>query len=120
VDEFTLPPSSTRTIGDELLEHDISWRFYGEDWNAYVADPDGYAPGNEYCNICNFRSTGRRPTIWPTSSISVITRGTKYSPGECGSVLGRGSRRRLLCRGRRRLHAYRFAALETAALAALM
>ncbi len=53
VDEFTIPPSSTRTIGDELLEHDISWRFYGEDWNAYVADPEGYAPGNEYCNICN-------------------------------------------------------------------
>ncbi len=53
VDEFTIPPSSTRTIGDELLDHDISWRFYGEDWNAYVADPEGYAPGNEYCNICN-------------------------------------------------------------------
>ncbi len=53
VDEFTIPPSSTRTIGDELLEHDVSWRYYGEDWNAYVADPEGYAPGNEYCNICN-------------------------------------------------------------------
>jgi phospholipase C len=53
VDEFTIPPSSTRTIGDELLDHDISWRYYGEDWNAYVADPEGYAPGNEYCNICN-------------------------------------------------------------------
>ncbi len=53
VDEFTIPPSSTRTIGDELLDHDISWRFYGEDWNAYVADPQGFEPGNEYCNICN-------------------------------------------------------------------
>jgi phospholipase C len=53
VDEFTLPPSSTRTIGDELLDHDISWRYYGEDWNAYVADPEGFEPGNEYCNICN-------------------------------------------------------------------
>ena len=52
-DEFTIPPSSTRTIGDELLDHDISWRFYGENWNAYVADPNGYEPGNEYCNICN-------------------------------------------------------------------
>jgi phospholipase C len=50
---FTIPPSSTRTIGDELLDHDISWRYYGENWNAYVADPDGYQPGNEYCNICN-------------------------------------------------------------------
>jgi phospholipase C len=53
VDEFTLPPSSTRTIGDLLLDHDISWRYYGEDFNAYVADPEGFAPGNEYCNICN-------------------------------------------------------------------
>ena len=51
--EFVIPPSSTRTIGDSLLEHDISWRYYGENWNAYVADPDGYAPGDEYCNICN-------------------------------------------------------------------
>jgi phospholipase C len=52
-DEFTLPPSSTRTIGDLLLDHDISWRYYGENWNAYVADPGAYAPGSEYCNICN-------------------------------------------------------------------
>jgi phospholipase C len=52
-DEFTIPPSSTRTIGDELLDHDISWRFYGENWNAYVADPQAYGPGEEYCNICN-------------------------------------------------------------------
>ncbi len=50
--EFTIPPSSTRTIGDELIEHDISWRYYGEDWNAYVAAPDAL-PGNIYCNICN-------------------------------------------------------------------
>jgi phospholipase C len=53
VDEFTIPPSSTPTIGDELLAHDISWRFYGENWNAYVADPQAYGPGEEYCNICN-------------------------------------------------------------------
>jgi phospholipase C len=53
VDEFTIPPSSTPTIGDDLIAHDVSWRFYGENWNAYVADPNGYEPGNEYCNICN-------------------------------------------------------------------
>jgi len=51
--QFTIPPSSTRTIGDELLASDISWRYYGENWNKYVADPDGFAPGDEYCNICN-------------------------------------------------------------------
>ena len=41
VDQFTIPPSSTPTIGDELLAHDISWRYYGEEWNALRRRPDG-------------------------------------------------------------------------------
>ena len=51
--EFTIPPSSTPTIGDELLAHDISWRYYGDQWNRYVADPNGTDPTDVYCNICN-------------------------------------------------------------------
>jgi phospholipase C len=50
---FTIPPSSVRTIGDELLEADISWRYYGDQWNRYVVDPDDTNPLDEYCNICN-------------------------------------------------------------------
>jgi len=50
---FTLPPSSLRTIGDELLEADISWRYYGDQWDRYLTDPDGTNPLDEYCNICN-------------------------------------------------------------------
>jgi phospholipase C len=50
--QFTIPPSSLRTIGDELLEHNISWKYYGDGWNNYVANP--YSPTNTYCNICNF------------------------------------------------------------------
>ncbi len=50
---FTIPPSSVRTIGDELLESDISWRYYGDQWDRYVVDPDGTNPLDEYCNICN-------------------------------------------------------------------
>jgi phospholipase C len=52
-DPFTIPPSSVRNIGDELLEAGISWRYYGDGWETYLADPEGYEPGNEYCNICN-------------------------------------------------------------------
>ncbi len=52
-DAFAIPPSSVRNIGDELLEHNISWRYYGDDWNRYVADPDFTSPDNEYCDICN-------------------------------------------------------------------
>ena len=67
---FTVPPSSTPSIGDKLLAAKISWKYYGDQWNAYVPDPYqinygavGSAnslgvtivPGqaDEYCNICN-------------------------------------------------------------------
>jgi phospholipase C len=53
---FTIPPSTLRNIGDELNEHNISWAYYGDQWNTYLADPDAnyVAPDNTYCNICNF------------------------------------------------------------------
>jgi phospholipase C len=38
-----------------LLERNISWKYYGDQWNAYVANPDAnYVQLNNYhCNICN-------------------------------------------------------------------
>jgi phospholipase C len=56
---FTIPPSSTRSIGDELLKKDISWKYYGDQWDNYVPDPYQLNYGaigknsDEYCNICN-------------------------------------------------------------------
>ena len=50
---FTIPPSSTPSIADTLIANNISWAYFGENWNQYVADPNLYAPGAEYCNICN-------------------------------------------------------------------
>jgi phospholipase C len=52
-DTYTIPPSALRTIGDELLENNISWKYYGEGWNLYVNDPEYQNPLNRYCNICN-------------------------------------------------------------------
>ncbi|MHB1675505.1 MAG: alkaline phosphatase family protein [Acidobacteriaceae bacterium] len=53
---FTVPPSTVRNIGDALLEKNISWKYYGDQWNEYKANPDGnyVDPTDEYCNICNF------------------------------------------------------------------
>jgi phospholipase C len=53
---FTIPPSSVRNIGDALLEKDISFAYFGEQFNAYRANPyNNYVtPDNTYCNICNF------------------------------------------------------------------
>ncbi len=47
VSDFFVPPSSLRTIGDELSQHEISWGYFGE----------GFHPNTPrtpyYCNICN-------------------------------------------------------------------
>jgi len=56
---FTIPPSSTPSIGDDLNAKGISWKYYGDQWNNYVNDPyqiNYGTPGptaDEYCNICN-------------------------------------------------------------------
>jgi phospholipase C len=56
---FTIPPSSTPSIGDDLIKNHISWKYYGDQWNNYVPDPyqlNYNAIGkltDEYCNICN-------------------------------------------------------------------
>ena len=56
---FTIPPSSTPSIGDDLNHANISWKYYGDQWNNYVNDPYQLNYGSngtnadEYCNICN-------------------------------------------------------------------
>ncbi len=56
---FTVPPSSTPSIGDDMNAHNISWKYYGDQWNNYVNDPYQLNYGtagpqaDEYCNICN-------------------------------------------------------------------
>jgi phospholipase C len=56
---FTIPPSSVRSIGDEMIAKNISWKYYGDQWNNYVPDPYQLNYGaigknsDEYCNICN-------------------------------------------------------------------
>jgi phospholipase C len=56
---FTIPPSSTPSIGDVLNTKNISWKYYGDQWNNYIPDPYQINYGtagptaDEYCNICN-------------------------------------------------------------------
>jgi phospholipase C len=74
---FTIPPSSVPSIGDTMLAANVSWKYYGDQWNNYAGNAQlnvpedkyqlNYGPagsanelGNavitnadEYCNICN-------------------------------------------------------------------
>jgi phospholipase C len=45
-----VPPANLPTIGDVLLKKGISFRYYGEGWNAYLETPSSTL----YCSICNF------------------------------------------------------------------
>jgi phospholipase C len=33
---FTIPPSSTPSIGDDLIAHNVSWKYYGDQWDNYA------------------------------------------------------------------------------------
>jgi phospholipase C len=56
---FTIPPSTVPSIGDDLNTKQISWKYYGDQWDNYVPDPYQLnfgaigAKTDEYCNICN-------------------------------------------------------------------
>jgi phospholipase C len=53
---FAIPPSPLRSIGDVLTASNVSFGYYGDQWNAYLANPDNnyVTPDNTFCNICDF------------------------------------------------------------------
>ena len=57
-----VPPSSLRTIGDELNDNNITWAYYGGGYDAAVrvangsTDPTDKAIASNYCDICDFES----------------------------------------------------------------
>src|SRR5882762_3224483 len=56
---FTIPPTSQRSIADVLLDHNVSWKTYNDQWNSYLGDKYELnygtvgAASDQYCNICN-------------------------------------------------------------------
>ena len=56
---FTIPPTSQRSIGDILLENNVSWKSYNDQWDTYLTDKYQLDYGkvgplsDAYCNICN-------------------------------------------------------------------
>jgi phospholipase C len=50
---YTIPPTSQASIGDVLIANNVSWAYYGEGWDLFVANPNIYQDGAQYCNICN-------------------------------------------------------------------
>jgi phospholipase C len=84
---FTIPPSPLRSIGDALTENNIPFAYYGDQWNAYLANPDNnfVTPDNLFCNICDFflyqtsimgNAAGRAHNLDTTDLYAAISAGT--------------------------------------------
>src|SRR6516165_1124444 len=56
---FTIPPTTQRSIADVLLDNNVSWKGYNDQWDAYLTDKYQLNYGtvgpnsDQYCNICN-------------------------------------------------------------------
>jgi len=56
---FTIPPTSQHSIADVLLEGNVSWKSYNDQWDRYLGDRYQLNYGkvgprsDQYCNICN-------------------------------------------------------------------
>ena len=48
---FTIPPTTVRSIGDAMLDKGVSFKYYGDGWNADLTSPGSVL--DTYCNICN-------------------------------------------------------------------
>ncbi|MGO9233292.1 MAG: alkaline phosphatase family protein [Methylocella sp.] len=64
---YTIPPSTLLTIGDALDAKQISWAYYGDQWNRYLNDKYETSSQDAYCNICN----------WAQYSTSIMTNATE-------------------------------------------
>jgi phospholipase C len=64
---YTVPPSNLRNIGDLLNQHNVSWAYYGDQFNRYLTDKYEVNPADIYCNICN----------WAQYSTSIMTSATQ-------------------------------------------
>ncbi len=63
---FTIPPSSVKTIGDTMDLGEISWAYFGDQFNQYLNDKYEQSPTDEYCNICNWAQYDTKIMTNPT------------------------------------------------------
>src|SRR5579863_3216852 len=56
---FTIPGTTQRSIADVLLDNNVSWKSYNDQWDRYLTDKYQLNYGkvgpqsDQYCNICN-------------------------------------------------------------------
>jgi phospholipase C len=85
---FTIPPSTVRNVGDAMNEAGVSWAYYGDQWNTYVANPNmNYVlPNNQYCNICNFFQYSTSIMTNPTSRANLQDTIDLYAAIQSGNL----------------------------------
>jgi len=83
---YTIPPSSVRTIGDVLNEKGITWAYYGDQFDRYLADPYQINALDQYCNICNWAQYSTSLMTSPTRSDHLKDTSELYSAITAGTL----------------------------------
>jgi phospholipase C len=84
---FAIPGTPVKSIGDELMQKGISFAYYGDQWNTYLANPDNnyVTADNTFCNICDpflystsmmTSAAGRAHNLDTTDLYTAIQKGT--------------------------------------------
>jgi len=84
---FAIPGSPVRSIGDALMAKGVSFAYYGDQWNTYLANPDNnyVTADNTFCNICDpflystsmmTSAAGRSHNLDTTDLYTAIQKGT--------------------------------------------
>ncbi len=50
---FTLPPSPVASLGDVMIANQVSWVYYGANWDIYLANTEDMDLKALYCKTCN-------------------------------------------------------------------
>lgn len=90
---FTIPPTSQRSIGDVLLENNVSWKSYNDQWDTYLTDKYQQDFGkvgplsDAYCNICNgFQYQTQIMTNTPMRNSHIFDTDQLYQDIESGNL----------------------------------
>ena len=60
---YTIPPTTVRSIGDALNDHNITWAYFGDHYDRYLEDKyqlNWNSGLDQYCNICNWAQYSSR------------------------------------------------------------
>ncbi len=89
---FTIPPTNQHSIADVMSAGNVSWKYYGDQFNQYLTDKYQQNYGvvgpnsDQYCNICNPFQYQTTVMTNPAMRANLVDTTQLYSDIEAGTL----------------------------------